>query len=287
MIDIIKALINLFIPADCALCGERAASSPFVLCARCDASVRSNKTSKLASSSRIPVIYSLGIYSGALKECIKQFKFRNKINMIHAFCELIRSDPHIKAIAANLIIPVPISGTRFKVRQYNQSELIARILQRILKTPLSCDNLVKTKNTPPQTGLSRNKRIENLIGSFHVRDPRKIAGRSILLVDDVITTGATLDTCAKELLLKGAKCIYAFTLARTPERNKTGLCLGVDKMHSPEGKGYYAEPRCQKRRKRPTLTQGQAYSHRRKIKHGQDDTLGHAYKSVYPSCRDT
>ncbi|MFH1395606.1 MAG: phosphoribosyltransferase family protein [Candidatus Omnitrophota bacterium] len=110
---------------------------------------------------------------------------------------------------------MPLHKTRTYFRGFNQTELIAKILAKNLAIPLKLNILIKTKKTKAQVTLPRKKRIINLKNSFCVLNPDSIEGKNILIVDDVITTGTTLNTCAKELIKNGAKKICGFTLAKT------------------------------------------------------------------------
>jgi ComF family protein len=156
-------------------------------------------------------------YRGILMECLHLFKYKNHKDMILAFIGLIE-----RAIAvypsvfntSDMIVPVPISRERSRARGFNQSERIAATLSRMLDKPFRTDILKKTVNTSSQMGLSREKRMNNLKGSFTVCGSEQINGRTILLADDVITTGATIETCSKELLKNGAKKVVGFTLAK-------------------------------------------------------------------------
>ncbi len=115
----------------------------------------------------------------------------------------------------DIIIPVPLHEEKLKKRGFNQSLLIADSISKLTSIPISKNNLVKNKKTPPQIGLSKHQRIKNLKGSFAVTSLPEICEKSILLVDDIMTTGATLDTCASELKKVGVKEVYGLTLART------------------------------------------------------------------------
>ncbi|MFH1553198.1 MAG: phosphoribosyltransferase family protein [Candidatus Omnitrophota bacterium] len=125
------------------------------------------------------------------------------------------SENNIPSEAVDLIVPVPLHPSRRHTRGYNQSEIISEALSGRFSAPVCSHALIKTKNTVPQMGLSRKNRIKNLKNSFTVVDRLYLVGKSILLVDDIMTTGATLDTCAVTLLGAGAKEVFAFTLART------------------------------------------------------------------------
>lgn len=110
------------------------------------------------------------------------------------------------------IVPVPLSIKSLSARGFNQSLLIARVISKKLNVPLLMDNLRKIKETPPQIGLSARDRLLNLKNAFEVRG--SIQGLRLLLVDDVMTTGATVTECSKVLIKVGAKEVTVLTLAR-------------------------------------------------------------------------
>ncbi len=110
------------------------------------------------------------------------------------------------------IVPVPLSIRSLRKRGFNQSLLIARVISKKLNVPLLMDNLRKIKETPPQIGLSARERLLNLKNVFEVRG--SIKGLRLLLVDDVMTTGATVAECSKELMKAEAKEVTVITLAR-------------------------------------------------------------------------
>lgn len=118
-------------------------------------------------------------------------------------------------IEADMIIPVPLHPSRLRAREFNQSLLLADQVARHLACPVSATHLFRLLPTDPQTTLSRPERLRNLRQAFTVRNPDAIAGRRLLLIDDVFTTGTTLNECAKALLKAGATSVCALTLART------------------------------------------------------------------------
>ena len=111
------------------------------------------------------------------------------------------------------VVPVPLSIKRLRERGFNQSLLIARVISKEIKAPLLMDTLLKKKDTLPQTGLSARERMLNLKNAFDIRGD--IRGLRLLLVDDVMTTGATVKECSKELMKAGAKEVTVLTLARS------------------------------------------------------------------------
>ena len=123
-------------------------------------------------------------------------------------------------IDVDVIIPVPLHPARLRAREFNQSLLLADQLSHHLVRPVSPTNLVRITATDPQTTLTRQARLRNLRKAFDVRRPQDLAEKRILLVDDVFTTGTTLNECAKTLLKAGTGPVFALTLARTVD---TGL----------------------------------------------------------------
>ncbi len=113
----------------------------------------------------------------------------------------------------DIILPVPLHISRLRSRGFNQALLLARVCFPEWQGKIQPDLLHRHKPTIPQTSLSGKARRNNLKGAFSVSDPGLVAGRKILLIDDVFTTGATLNECAKTLSKAGAAEIEAFTLA--------------------------------------------------------------------------
>lgn len=113
------------------------------------------------------------------------------------------------------IINVPMYVKKKKKRGYDQAELIADHLSNLIGIPLEKDNLIRTKNTLPQSKVSFEEREQNVKDVFSVLNKDKIFGKNILLIDDIYTTGNTLNQCAKELKKAGAGEICYFTLAKT------------------------------------------------------------------------
>lgn len=153
-------------------------------------------------------------YDETLKRSIHLVKFGGRIQLLDDFGSLMAAfaEDHRIADSTDVITPVPLHPVRLRERGFNQSERLARILGRRLMRPVA-PALVRTRPTPPQ---SRHARAERLIGvrdAFAVRRPSAIADRAVLLVDDVMTTGATLDACGRALRAGGARRVLGFVLA--------------------------------------------------------------------------
>lgn len=118
-------------------------------------------------------------------------------------------------IDADLLMPVPLHPIRLRKREFNQALLLADRVNRKLRLPISYDNLVRLHPRPSQTELTRAARLKNLRRTFSVLRPQEVAKKKILLLDDVMTTGTTVNECAKALRKAGASDVYVLTLART------------------------------------------------------------------------
>jgi ComF family protein len=118
---------------------------------------------------------------------------------------------------APIVVPVPLHAGRRRERGFNQAELIARNAMKLLpeRLQLAKTVLIRRRATQSQVGHTREERLENLRGAFRVADSARIEGRNVIVVDDVMTTGATLSECARVLKRAGAEQVWAATVART------------------------------------------------------------------------
>lgn len=152
-------------------------------------------------------------YQSPLKEAIGLLKYRGKTHLAPALAHLI-AQTHPSPSNVDVLIAVPLHPDRLREREYNQALLLAHHLGRQWNLPVLIDVLRRTKPTPPQTSLTRRERLKNLRRCFAVATPSAVAGKTTLLVDDVFTTGTTVNECAKALRKAGAEAVYVQTLAR-------------------------------------------------------------------------
>jgi ComF family protein len=153
-----------------------------------------------------------------LQDAICLFKYGGKIPLAGPLAHLmIDRLPPLDGI--DLIIPVPLHPERLREREFNQSLLLADRIGRYLDIPVSCTALTRIAPAPPQTTLSRKERLNNLRGAFAVSRPQTIIGKRILLIDDVFTTGTTVNVCAKTLRKAGSSDVSVLTLGRTVDAN--------------------------------------------------------------------
>jgi competence protein ComFC len=160
---------------------------------------------------------SCGLYTGKLKDVILLYKYRGFIVLGDFLAEFI-----IKSLGreeslwweTDAILPVPLHPEKEKERGFNQSQILAKELAKQKQIRLFEGQLVKVKRTLPQTSLEAKEREVNLKGAFEVRDREKIMGKIVLLVDDVFTTGSTLQECSLALRAAGALEVRALTVAQ-------------------------------------------------------------------------
>jgi ComF family protein len=154
-------------------------------------------------------------YGGALATAIRHFKYEDAAYLARPLGALLRMACRAAKFRADLVVPVPLHRHRLIERGYNQSALLAREVAAELGVRLAARALARITDTAVQAELARGARHANVRGAFRVRSPRAVEGRAIALVDDVMTTGATLSACATPLLEAGARSVKRVVLART------------------------------------------------------------------------
>ena len=156
-----------------------------------------------------------GWYEGTLRKIVQQFKYgklRPLDKRLASWMTPLVS--RMNADSLDLVLPVPLHRNRERARGFNQADLLARQLGRQCGIPLGGRDCVRVRDTPPQAGLRAAQRRKNVRGAFAVPRPAKVRGKRVLLVDDVMTTGATVDACARVLRQAGAEGVWVVTLAR-------------------------------------------------------------------------
>lgn len=219
-------LFCLFFPELCAACGRNLFRNERVICTNCMyhlplTNFHADPLNKMARQlwGRFPFVQADAfVYfrkGSRVQNMMHQLKYNKRTDVgvrmgeLYAY-ELMRSMNWKKA---DLIIPIPLHPSKLKKRGYNQSESIANGMAQVLDIPVSRSNLIRIENTETQTRKSRFARYENLKGAFSVRDNSEFIHKHILLIDDVMTTGATLEACSMELIkIEGLK-ISISTLA--------------------------------------------------------------------------
>lgn len=203
----------------CALCGEKLISGYLEDDPRCGLCRR------VAPPFQKAVAY--GAYEGSLRDLIHLFKYqhvKSAAPLLGGF--LSRALAGASLPAELMVVAVPLAKTRRRDRGFNQAEEIARAFVRrrgSVGIELNTGSLVRTRDTASQIGLTRHQRRLNLRDAFAVTQPECIRDRSILLVDDVMTTGTTAGECARVLLRAGAKQVFVATVARATKQAEISL----------------------------------------------------------------
>lgn len=158
------------------------------------------------------------VYDDASKSLLLGFKHADRLHAAGAFSAwMLRAGGDLLG-DADLLVPIPLHRRRLFLRRYNQAAVLALALGRLIGKPAAVNALERRRATPPQGRLGREARRRNVAGAFAVTAAgrRAVAGRRVLLVDDVMTTGATAEACAQALLAAGAAAVDVLTLAKAP-----------------------------------------------------------------------
>ena len=157
---------------------------------------------------------SVGVYDGLFKSAILALKYRGRRELARPFGALLAEKllHSGEMLSVDVLVPVPLHPERLIARGYNQAELLAREVSRWTGLPILQEELVRTVCTPTQSRLPLVRRKVNPMGAFGVRTPGRVTGKRILLIDDILTTGATANECARSLLRAGSGEILVLTV---------------------------------------------------------------------------
>lgn len=221
-------LVNLVFPSYCVACQAILVKSERWLCTGCFLDLpQTNYHSELDNPvaqkfyGRVPTKYAMALYKfrigSAVQRLVHQLKYGNRPEVGEMLgkmygLQLLQRDWETKF---DCIVPVPLHISRLRQRGYNQSDYFAKGIASLLEIPWYSKCLKRIKNTNPQTQQGKMERLNNLIDAFYVTDTNLIDNKHVLLVDDIITTGATLEACALPLLAAGAQEISIATIGVT------------------------------------------------------------------------
>ena len=159
---------------------------------------------------------SAAVYDPPVDQLVNDFKFRRATWLAEDLADLLEGAVRAKleSAAIDVVVPVPLSRERIRERGYNQSALLARALGRRIGRRVDERSFRRIRDTEHQSRLSGDQRAKNLVGAFKTVDARYIRGRTVLLVDDVMTSGSTFSSCAQALLDGGAARVWCASVAR-------------------------------------------------------------------------
>jgi len=188
-------------PPLCPRCGRPQASG--ILCPGC-----------VGWQAEIDGIRSPFRFDGVMRQAIYQLKYRNLRALVVPLAKLLHDYLGTNPVPGEAVVPVPLHQKRLRERGYNQSSLLARELGKLINLPIVDNCLIRLRHAPPQARTSTvDERRSNVAGAFTCRDQR-LQDKQVLLVDDVSTSGATLDACARALKAAGATSVWGLVLAR-------------------------------------------------------------------------
>jgi competence protein ComFC len=223
--------VDLIFPPQCAGCGQgghrfcaaceaRVASFEPPVCDNCGHPVEQPGQCLLCVSGTRPLaplagLRSAAFFEGPLQTAIHRLKYKNDIILADSLARRLACMPAGVPAEASLVVPVPLGQARAKSRGYNQAALLARGYAELRGLRCAPHGARRWRETGSQVGLSPTERRANVAGAFE-GNPRVVGGQTIILVDDVCTTGATLSACAEALLAAGAAEVWGLTLSRAP-----------------------------------------------------------------------
>jgi ComF family protein len=231
----LAACADLVMPPCCLVC-RSPLSAHHLLCASCWSEVSfirpplcdvlgiplpfdtGERTVSAAAAARQPPYdhaRAVAHFSGAMRTLVHQFKYADRHDARALFGRWLAESGRELLPGADLIVPVPLARLRLLTRRFNQAAILAQELSRRTGLPVAPHVLRRTRATPSQVGLTQDQRRRNVAGAFEVPKNRRaaVAGRRVLLVDDVITTGATVEACARALKRAGAASVDVLVLA--------------------------------------------------------------------------
>ena len=149
-----------------------------------------------------------------MRQAIHQLKYGNLKALATPLAQLLNDYLLTSPVPGEVLVPVPLHHKRLRERGYNQSHLLAKKLGRLADLPVADDGLTRRRATPPQARTQNVAERRNNVASAFACDDQRLRGKPVLLIDDVVTTGATLNACAAALKATGATSVWALTLAR-------------------------------------------------------------------------
>jgi ComF family protein len=236
--DILTGIANVLFPCRCPLCNTTIHDRPAQnICASCAARINPIR-SPLCPACGVPFpaanagdhlcgdcllspraftkARAVGRYEDVLLTAIHDFKYREKAALGKILGKMMADHdyPDFHIPSYTVIMPVPLHVSRLRERAFNQALILARAVAKKYDIPLDFTSLKRNLATRPQIALGKTERQSNVRGAFAVPEPEKVKGKKIIVIDDVYTTGSTLNECARILVKGGAAEVAALTLAR-------------------------------------------------------------------------
>jgi ComF family protein len=234
--ELLQSAVSLLYPPGCTICGKSIRADDYLcdqcetkavrivapFCQKCSEPFEGSITNTFACANcaHRTIYFDAAVSAyrgrGVVRQIIHEFKYGRQIHLRHLVARWLNSaldDERLRQSHFDVIVPVPLHPTRQRERGFNQAGLLAELLSA--QTSIRCKPLLeRTRYTTTQTALDRSERMENLHNAFRLRKNANVRGLRVLLVDDVLTTGSTLNECARILKRGGAFSVHAATAAR-------------------------------------------------------------------------
>ena len=234
--ELLQSAVSLLYPPGCTICGKSIRADDYLcdqcetkavrivapFCQKCSEPFEGSITNTFACANcaHRTIYFDAAVSAyrgrGIVRQIIHEFKYGRQIHLRHLVARWLNSaldDERLRQSHFDVIVPVPLHPTRQRERGFNQAGLLAELLSA--QTSIRCKPLLeRTRYTTTQTALDRSERMENLHNAFRLRKNANVRGLRVLLVDDVLTTGSTLNECARILKRGGAFSVHAATAAR-------------------------------------------------------------------------
>lgn len=219
ILKIQEKILNLIYPKTCGICGKINSNA---LCKKCEINLNKQSENQIIKEGteiedkKFNELMYIFRYEGKIRKIIIDYKFNEKSYIYVTFVNFLLKNKKIFENIKNYdtIIPVPISKKRKKTRGYNQSLLIAKEIAQRTNLKLMNDCLIKTKNIIEQSKLNKEDRIQNIQGVYKLKNMKLIENKKILLIDDIYTTGSTVNECSKMLRIGNPIKIGVLVLAK-------------------------------------------------------------------------
>ncbi len=214
-----KALLDVLLPPACPGCGREGAA----VCPACLPHLARRRDEPAGAPLGLALAQPAGLvqlewccaYSGPARACLHALKYDGELRLVEVLAEQMAARWTRAGIGGDILVPVPVHAARLRQRGFDQAELLARAVGRELKLPVATA-LERASKTVAQHALSRRARAANVGGAFAVKasSRHEVNGRWVVLIDDVVTTGATFSGCARALYDAGAAAVSGLALAR-------------------------------------------------------------------------
>ncbi|MBR3250053.1 MAG: ComF family protein [Clostridia bacterium] len=211
-------ILDLIYPPVCGVCGKIDKNS---LCKKCEIQLRKQAVYGIDHYSQdsdqiIDEHLYIFMYGGVIRQIFLNYKFNEKAYLYKTFTNfLLKNEKFVEIIKSyDIIIPVPLSKERRKKRGYNQSGLIAKEISKKLNIPINQTSLKKVKNIVAQSTLNKEQREKNIQGAYILKNAKSLKSKKVLIIDDIYTTGSTINECSKILYEVGTNKIGALTIAK-------------------------------------------------------------------------